>query len=160
MVEGRGEPSPLLSQTARQLFHLRAGGHKDRDATLFLDDPPDVPVIQKVGRSLGDDRHGRLECRIEGGRPEHVGAVEVLTVELRIYGSRKPDKPAAGALAEGQNEFEFGGGLVYLVGHQGITTGNEVVLKPAAGDASGNDHHVPRRGFRRGFALAVHHPDG
>ena len=47
-----------------------------------------------------------------------------------------------------------------LVGHQGVASGNEVVLKPAAGDARGNNDHVPRRGFRRGFALAVHHPDG
>ena len=46
-----------------------------------------------------------------------------------------------------------------LVHDERVATGDEVILEPAACDAGGDDHHVPGRRLRRGFALPVHHPD-
>ncbi len=46
-----------------------------------------------------------------------------------------------------------------LIDDECVVGGNEIVLKPAPGDAGGNDHDVPRGRLGSRLPLAVHHPD-
>ena len=46
-----------------------------------------------------------------------------------------------------------------LVDDERVLRQDVAILEPAARDAGGDDHHVPRRRFRRGLAFAVHDTD-
>src|SRR2546427_41150 len=67
-----------------------------------------------------------------------------------------PDEAASGPLAEREAELELRRRLMDFVHDERVARGDQAVLEPAAGDARGDDHHVPGRRFGRRFALAGH----
>ena len=159
VVERRVEPGPPLAQLPGELLHLRPGGHEHRDPTLLLDDVADELVVEELLSALLD----HLDLRPEAGSNAEVSStrrgLEVAGVEGGIHGGAEPDEPAAGPLAQRQAELELGRGLVDLVDDEGVASGDEIVLEPAAGDSGRHDHHVPAGRLRRGLALPVDHPD-
>ncbi len=159
VIEGGSEFGPPFPHLLGQPLDLRAGRHEHRDAALLLDDAAHLLVVEELLDPLRHHLHLGLERRIERGRLEHLGRLEVVAVEGGIDRGTEPDVPAPGALAEREAELELGGGLVDLVDHDGVALGDEVVLEPAAGDAGGDDDHVPGRRLGGGFAFPIHHPD-
>src|SRR4029453_18872889 len=105
-------------------------------------DVPNVAVVQKLLWLLRKHLHFRFQRGIEGLGDQYLGTVQVLGVEGRIHRGAEPDVAAARPLPQSKAELELGGGLVDLVRDDGVSAGDEIILEPAAGDSSGDNHHV------------------
>ena len=119
--------------------------------------PSNELVVQKLERLTEVRSHVCRKVGIKSAGLEHDIRTEVLSIKRRIHSRRQPDETATNAFAERQTQLQLGGGLVDLVNHQSVLRENQITLKPPAGDPSRNDHHAPRRRFRRGFPFAIHH---
>jgi hypothetical protein len=159
MIKCGIEARPLRPQPNRKLLDFSPSRHKHGDSALLLDDPSDIALVEELFGLLRENFDFRLEGRIERLRGQHLGAVQVLCVESRIHRRTQPDEPATSPLTQRQTQFQLGRRLVDLIHDDRVTCGNQIVLKPAPGDAGGDDHDIPAGSFRGCFPLAIDHPD-
>ena len=147
-----------VTHPLRRLLDTRARRQKNRHAAFAARELLQELVIEEGERLLALHVHLRRLRGVECGHLQHVGAVEIARVERRIDGGRQPDEATPHALAERETQFELGARLVDFVDDERIGGMDVAILEPATRNAGGDDHHVPCRRFRCGFALAVHHP--
>ena len=140
------------------LLHTGARRQKNTHATVLLDDLLQELVVEKIAGLRANHLHVRRHCGIERGTLHHARRIEILRVKRGVHGGRKPNEPAAHALAQREAELKLGARLVNFIHHQRVLRANVAVLKPTARDARGHNHHVPAGRIGRGLTLAVDHP--
>jgi hypothetical protein len=159
VVELRRDRAEPRADRRSRLLDSRARRQEHADAALFLRHLRQELVVEESQRIGSKHFDLRGLGRIKDAALDHAPRVEISRVERRIDRRRKPDEAAADALAECETELELGARLVDLVDDERVLRTDVSVLEPAARDARGDDHDVPRRRLRRRLAFAIDHAD-
>ena len=159
MVKSGRQVGPAVAELFGDLFDLGTRWYEDRHTAALTHDTLYETIVQELEGLLRHDIDQSSLGGIKRPRLQNLSGIEILRVETRIHGRRKPDEAAVRTLPQGQAQLHFGGGLVNFVDDERVLRGDETILEPAAGDSGRDDDDVPGRCLGGRFTLAIDDPD-